>query len=411
MAGIYNCDWLSATLDFERYNPQDNPDDVLNTLDPDQNKHLARLFAALDEQRGRQDGNGFIDLGLFKLRVYPHGNRSYYYLMECDDIELYLMRWRSKKDDNYPVYVHIKSQWLWSDMYGCVTLADKFALLVTWLEDVLNGKYKASKINRLDLCYHTDQMPDGYTADQYVGKHTLDDTMRTHRLVSAINIGSRRSERLYYRSYNKYLEVRAKRKEWFYEVWMAAGLNVRQVWNCEYQMAREFFTDTEIAGRKLDAVEDIIKHQATIWRYLTHEWLTYRVPDNERRSRWSLHPWWEQLQAYSESGVQISRGRQRELPTTNAIVPPLIGFLTAYAARKGDSMDGTLFDRLRADIEAYAERTGIDLEQRVSQKRMLMDPEDETDADRDRRLIDAANNELGADKKTPRTRRPVDPLL
>lgn len=382
MAGIYNCDWFSFTADFTKYNPKDN-----DALNPDENKQLARLFAELDEQREKPEGDGFIDLGLFKFRVYNHGNRTFYYLLECDDLEIYLMRWRSKKEDNYPVYVHLKSQFLWSDIYSVRTLEEKFRLVIEWLEDVLNGKYIASKINRCDLCYHTDEMPEPYDKDQYVGAFTLDTERRTHRMISSIDLGSRKSEKLFYRSYNKFLEVRAKKKEWFFAIWEHHGLNIRQVWNLEFQMKREFFTEAKrkIAGRFFDTAEDVIAGQAAIWWYLTHDWVSYRIPDNERRSRWSIHPWWTKLASYHECEEKISRGRQRTLPTANAIMPGLVGFLSAYAARTGDSLDGTLFDRLRADIENYDERSGVRFEDRADVKRRLMDPEDEPDNEKENR--------------------------
>jgi len=379
MAGIYNCDWFSFTADFTRYNPRESELDKRNALNPDENKHLSRLFDALDAEREKEDSSGFIDLGLWKFRVYGHGNRSFYYLLENDDMELYLMRWRSKKQENFPVYVHFKSQYLWGDIYGTKTLRQKFDLVIEWLQDVLNGKYIESKINRCDLAYHTDVLPDPYDAEYFVGAHTLDTTRRTHRVVSAIDIGSRRSEKLFFRSYNKWLEIRAKKKEWFTDIWIHHGLNVRHVWNCEFQMKREFFTETAISGRYLDSAEDVIEKQAAIWMYLTKQWVSYRIPDNDRRSRWSIHPWWIDLSNYEECKDKVSRGKQRTLPTTNAIVPGLRGHLTAYAARTGDSLDGTLLDRLLADLREYDERTGRNFEETVEEKRRLIDPEDETD--------------------------------
>lgn len=376
MPGIYNCDWFSFTADFTRYNAKEN-ENVRNVFDVEENKHLAKLFAQLDEQREKTDGSGFIDLGLWNFRVYNHGNRSFYYLLENDDMELYLMRWRSKQQDNFPVYVHFKSQFLWSEIYSVKTLQQKFDLVIEWLQDVLNGKYIESKVNRCDLAYHTDEMPEDYDAEKYVGAHTLDTTRRTHRIVSAIDIGSRRSEKLFFRSYNKYLESRQKKKEWFFEIWLHQGMDVRKVWNCEFQMKREFFTETRINGRQLGSAEDVIANQPAIWKYLTNQWISYRIPDNERRSRWSIDPWWRRLANYHECDDKISRDRQRTIPTTNAIIPGLRGYLTAYAARTGDTIDGTLFNRLQADLDDYDERTGKDFEETVNIKRQLIDPEDE----------------------------------
>lgn len=374
MPGIYNCDWFSFTADFTRYYPK-HTETVRNTYDVEENKHLAKLFSELDEQRERSDGQGYINLGLWSFHVRNHGNRSYYYLLENDDMEIYLMRYRSTNEENYPVYVHFKSQFLWSEIYSLKSISEKYRLVIEWLEDVLNGKYLGSKINRCDLAYHTDEMPDVYDAEYYVGKHTLDTTRRTHRIVSSIDIGSRKSETIFFRSYNKYLEVRQNKKQWFFEIWLHHGMNVRKVWNFEFQLKREFFKECKIGRKKLDSAEDVIENQTAIWKYLTTDWVSYRIPDGDRRTRWPVHPWWKELANYHECKNKISREKQRTLPTIDALIPGMRGYLSSYAAHMNDLIDGTLFERLRRDIEEYDQKAGKSFEEVVDKKRQILDPE------------------------------------
>lgn len=374
MAGIFNCDWFSFTADFEKYNAEENPT-IKTTLDPEVNKHLATVFRKLDEEREKPEG-GYIDLGLFKFEVYPHGSRRYYYILHNDDFELQLARYRSHQEANYPVYIHFKSQFLWSSLYDMTRLKDKFDLIIEWLEQLIGGRYRASKINRLDLCYHCDDVPHGFNADHFVGRHTLDTTRRTHRVVSGIDIGSRKSEKLFLRCYNKYLETRATKKQWFYPIWMNAGLDVRKVWNIEFQMKREYFRETEINGTLYDTAEQVISGMSAIWLYLTTEWVTYRIPDNDRRTRWSLHPWWTGLYDFVETDDRVTRNVQRELPTEEAIIPALRGYLTSLAARTGDSLeDGTLFKRLLTSLKDYDEKNKTDFDEQSNIKKSLIDPE------------------------------------
>lgn len=371
--GIYNCDWLSFTIDFENYNGMFGQGKE-TTLNPEYNKHLSRLFAQLDEQRENQD-KGFIDLGLWKFEVMNHGSRSYYYLLHNEDMEIRLARYRSKTNEVYPVFVHFKSQFLWSDIYGISKLEDKFKLVVEWLQDVLNGKYIASKINRIDLAYHTDDVPSDFNADQFVGRHTLDTTRRTHRVVSGIDIGSRRSEKIFLRCYNKYLEARSTKKQWFFAIWEHHKLNIRKVWNIEFQCNREFFSEFRVGRRKLDTVEEVLSRLPALWFYLTNDWVSYRIPDHSRRSMWSFHPWWANIANYHECEEKIARDRQREIPTADMLIPAIRGFLSSYCARTGnDLQDGTLFRQLVEQINEYEEKSDKHFDKDVEKKRTLMDP-------------------------------------
>lgn len=378
--GIYNCDWLSFTADFDQYNAWfgQGKQAVFN---PDCNAHLNRLMCRLDEEREKPDGEGFIDLGLWKFEVFTHGSRSYYYLLHNEDMEIRLARFRSKKEEIFPVFVHFKSQFLWSDIYGLSSLEDKFRLVIEWLEDVLGGKYISSKINRYDLAYHCDDVPQDLNADCFVGRHTLDTTRRTHRIVSGIDIGSRRSESLFLRCYNKYLEARATKKSWFFSIWEAAGLNIRKVWNIEFQINREFFRDFTLGSgrnkRKLDTVEKVLEDTAAIWYYLTNDWITYRIPDDERRTRWSMHPWWIEISDYHECEELISRSKQVELPTEKLLIPAIRGFLSSYAARTGEDLrDGSLLQKLLQQMQEYEVEVDETFESEVKRKRQLMNPED-----------------------------------
>ncbi|RJG23306.1 hypothetical protein [Paenibacillus thiaminolyticus] len=371
--GIFNCDWLSFTVDFKGYQAASGAD-AKDVFDPEQNKHLARLFAALDEQREKSD-DGYIDLGLFNFRVLNHGSRSYYYLLHNDDLEIRLAKFRSKKEEVFPVYVHFKSQFLWTDIYSVTMLDEKYRMVIEWLEDVLNCKYIRSKINRMDLCYHTDDVPEGFNTKQFVGRYTSADTRETHRVTTGINIGSRMTQKLYLRCYNKFLEARAKKKVWFFKLWERNGMNIRKVWNIEFQIDREFFTEFKVGQRKLDTAEDAIEYMAVLWNYLTAEWISYRIPDDDRRSRWTIHPWWLSLSKFSETDAKVSREMQRELPTMESIIPGLRGYLTSYAARMGGNLqDGSLFQTLLEDINKYDEQAGKQFAEVVDVKRQLMDP-------------------------------------
>lgn len=371
--GIFNCDWLSFTADFANYRAQEL-ETLENDFDPDQSRILAKLFALLDEEREKPNG-GFVDLGLWKFEVYPNGNRQYYYILHNDDMELRLARFRSKDEAKYPVYVHFKSFFLWSSLYGCNSLKEKYLLVIEWLEQILGCKYITSKINRLDLCYHTDDAPE-LDENCFVGRHVNDNRHRSHRRVTSVNCGDPKSEYVYLRCYNKFVELKSSQKNWITEIWVNQGLNVRNVWNIEFQLRREFFRETKFGVETKDTAEEVIDAMKTIWLYLTTKWITYRVPDATRRSRWSLHPWWQTLYEWVETSEKLTRDRQRSLPMKETIIPVLRGYLTSLAARTDMNLDdGTLFKLLLEEIRNYDEEKERNFNEEIEIKKMLIDPE------------------------------------
>ncbi len=365
---MYNCDWFSFTADFDNY-------------DRELNFRLHQMFVILDFERVKPNEDRFVDFGLFKFEVLNHGSRSYYYILHNEDMQIKIAQFRSRSATSFPIYVHFKSQFLWSSLYGVSSLMDKFLLVIEWLEEVLGCGYIGSKISRLDLCYHTDDVPEDFNADDFVGRHTSDDTRRSHRRLSGVNIGSRKSQKIYLRCYDKYLESRATKKQWFFDIWFNAGMNIRKIWNIEFQLDREYFDEIKIAGKKIDSAESTIKGMASIWFYLTNDWITYRIPDKDRRTRWQISPWWIQLSVFNgDTGHLLIRHKQKNLPVLDALAPGFVGYLSAIAARTdSELLDGSLLQRVYKLIEDYENKNGKDFEKMVLKKKQLLDPEQKKD--------------------------------
>ena len=59
--------------------------------------------------------------------------------------------------------------------------------------------------------------------------------------------------------------------------------------------------------------EDVFEAVGDLWRYLTHDWLTYRTPTaDQTRARWPMAPEWQDIQAASLMQRQVGLTRLRE---------------------------------------------------------------------------------------------------
>jgi len=95
------------------------------------------------------------------------------------------------------------------------------------------------------------------------------------------------------RLYDKTVEIRVRKKEFFQPVWIDCGWDAETpVWRLEFEVRREVLRQLGIAE-----FADIEKVCSGLWPYLTREWLRLTIPSDSdtTRSRWPTHPIWERL--------------------------------------------------------------------------------------------------------------------
>ncbi len=75
-----------------------------------------------------------------------------------------------------------------------------------------------------------------------------------------------------------------------------------------------------------------------MWLYLTSKWFSFRLPDNEKAERKTIHPFWRAAQEYfmqyaSENEVKaVCRSAEAAspecaFPLSTAVYPPLLDFI------------------------------------------------------------------------------------
>lgn len=133
------------------------------------------------------------------------------------------------------------------------------------------------------------------------------------------------------RIYDKGKEIQVKgTKFWFVDIWKTD--DVTDVWRVEFQMRRPFLRQFGI-----NSLEELWQKIGGVWLYLTEEWVSLRLPDNDRTARRSVLPWWEQVQKAgnqfdSASGVR-RYGQDDMLAPVEWYVSHVAGCLASVAAR------------------------------------------------------------------------------
>lgn len=134
------------------------------------------------------------------------------------------------------------------------------------------------------------------------------------------------------RIYDKGKELLKSDKKWFLPIW---GLDDPDgVWRVEFQLRRPL-----LHQYRIKTLGDLWANLATIWEYLTGEWFTLRLPDNDKTERRTIHPWW---QAVRECGERLGylRDTRRSyscdsVEQINTSLAHVVGRVITIAARKG----------------------------------------------------------------------------
>lgn len=223
-------------------------------------------------------------LGGVEFMLQPYGSASGYPLVltnqdfkiECGEF------------NNPSFFVTFRSQALWS--VSAWALHDRF---LGWANGLGLVLVQTESLSRVDFCfdYH---LPDvDFDEDSFVSRSTKDSQHRSRGKVQTFTLGK---GDVVLRVYDKVAEIREQsEKVWFYELW---GQN-SDVWRIEWQVRKPILKRFGVR-----TFEDLRAQMGDVLRYLALEHDTLREPQGDsNRSRWPLHPLWQDLAARVE-GMQ-----------------------------------------------------------------------------------------------------------
>ncbi|MCG8540461.1 MAG: hypothetical protein MJA82_11060 [Clostridia bacterium] len=355
---IANSDTFAFSIDIDKYDVAIFP--LLCLLDEAKENAKREIKNCTGEKVYREIGN-------MTFEVLSVGTRNYAFILHNDMYEIQLARYRSKNEYVYPVFVRIKSETLWSKgFYGA------YQFIEQWIKKNI-GVITTTKISRADLCCHTDSIRLNIEDIQRLKTRSREKNVHfSDKALSSMNFGSRSTQRVYCRIYNKSLEIaKKKNKLWFNDIWEKHGLNIHNVWNVEYELNRDFFVEYEI-----DTVNDFIEKIKNIWTYLTLEWLTLMNLDASRLERCSINEAWRRLCSVFDSfkGSSLVRRIKQMNKDADAMIPQILGCLSSFASKCGKKDFKGAIDTLAFRGYDYlfdVKSTTFDME--IKRKRLLLD--------------------------------------
>ena len=331
---------------------------------------LLKQIESKKKQAKEKTANGISDktdisIGTKTFEILSNGSRGYAYILHNDEYEIKLSQFRSKNKDFFPIFIKVKSECLWAK-----GVEKSWLDILHWIDENI-GEVATNKLSRLDPCCHTDELNLTISDFETFKGRFFDDNLRRHRRkVNAIEIGSRTSNNAYCRIYDKILEIKTKKKKyWFYDIWQKYGMNCENIYNIEFQLNRDFFKEMQI-----ETVEDAFKRLKNIWDYCTKEWLVKVNLDNVRMERCSIDETWIRVQeAFNQyQGIgMISRTRQLEADAA-ALLPSVVGNITSYAARLGDANIDEVIEIVKKRGTSYLASKQQDYSKAINKKISLI---------------------------------------
>ena len=219
-----------------------------------------------------------VALGSSEFLLQPYGSASGYPLVltnpdfkiECGEF-------------NRPsFFVTFRSEALWRD-----SAARLQARFLEWANSVGLVLERPESVSRVDWAFDYHLPLRDFDESHFVSVASKDSKHREDRRLQTLMFGR---DDVVLRLYDKVAEINQQsHKTWFYALWTGV---CEDVWRVEWQVRKPLLRSFGI--RTLD---DLFERQGDVLRHLTSEHTTLRVPNaDSNRSRWPLHPLWQDLQ-------------------------------------------------------------------------------------------------------------------
>lgn len=294
-----------------------------------------RRLSILDKKKQQARKQGGLLIGLSSGRsciIKPGGKgENYRFHLQFDAYNLFIGK-AARPGASPNVYLSLAAKTLWLD--GIETA-------ITWIKEELKaigaGSVQRIQISRLDLC--ADFFVNGGISHEFLlshkvtrndkGKLFLDkNELQTYYVADA-------KSPIQLRIYNKGVEVKQGGiKLWFLELWKRETTD--NIWRIEYQIRRPALKQFAI-----DSLDDLKEKQTALWHYLTSQWFTLRLPDNDKAERKTIHPFWSAVQeCFNQNSPETAVPIQRVYGSGGTASPEwhlshIDGCLSSFAALLG----------------------------------------------------------------------------
>ena len=179
-------------------------------------------------------------------------------------------------------FVTYRSAGLWQ--HGALGLHRRF---VAWAEGLGFQAFRPEGLSRVDFTFDYCLPEIDFDEDSFVSLAQKDTQYRKDARIQSFQYGMGGDVVL--RVYNKVDEINEQSaKTWFFDLWGVA----EHVWRIEWQTRKDL-----LRRFRIRTFEELLSGQGDVLRYLAQEHDTLRVKNSDsNRSRWPLHPLWQDLQ-------------------------------------------------------------------------------------------------------------------
>jgi len=310
------------------------------------NHYWPKVTAELAKGKRNASRTQGIPFGDGRCVILPGGKPPIYaWHLVYPQFHLFLSKHQQPKQKTPNAYISFNSETLWS-----LGITGALAEVEQQLR-ALDGVLLEHVVSRCDPCVDL-IIPGGLTYN-FIQKHRVPTNRKTHvyedQQLETCYVGAAKAD-IQLRIYDKSLEINQQsQKNWFLDLWQLE--ECENVWRIEYQLRREILRQFDIK-----TISQLEQQLPGIWQYLTNEWFSLRLPDNENASRRSIHPLWRLVQSAAEQFGQVVDVR-REI-TTGANDPAwylshIAGCLMGYAVSQGIPTLDAAIEQLLPGIRDY----------------------------------------------------------
>lgn len=203
---------------------------------------------------------------------------------------------------------------------------------------------------------------------EFVSRADARNLFETAQEFNGLKIGKRESGTISARLYDKTIQSAKNGTAYWKELWGESYDPTLPVLRVEFELHREVLRQFGVS-----TPDEVLGASGSMWHYLTHEWLTHRVPtSDETKSRWPLSEQWQAVQrariAGGAIGIDRAYGAKREGILAN-LMPSLVGQLANFGALTNSESLIDLIPNLERQLHLYSRATGRSMMTRIVEKR------------------------------------------
>jgi hypothetical protein len=272
------------------------------------------------------------------LTVLRTGSTRYKYILSNEDFDICIFT-EARKGSSFPeIKARFKSQFLWRNGWiDAVKKIDEW--LRTWAD------VSEVKISRVDITVDflgpfpvlSPELKEVVTRGKHKREYGNYERYSQGKRQNGYKFGA---NDIICRIYDKTLEIIHSSKKWFESLWSEYGWKKGDaVTRVEFQCRRKI-----IKRLQIKTIEDLFLIVPDLWRYLTIEWLTIRIiQDDSHRTRWPISQFWQVVQdALPRFGEVTGVSLLKQLvPKKDILERQARGLLYSLAALASKSLAGS----------------------------------------------------------------------